>query len=370
MTRFLFSILIFSSVSAFSQADTTIVEDEEDYSMYDNLEFVDEAAKRFCTSKVQDLSPAKLIWVGFDYQAPHQLNAGSYLDQNTEINFDSQEVKIPSGAGGLRLGANIPVISRNNIIIQLGANLQQTEYFVNQTEDMSAPTSKFHPMRELIQNGRLNTLGVNSTIFKPFNEKYFLVAQVSQDWNGDYALGDFKAMHNPTTSAAVIFGKKPNDRKQIGFGLSRTYRGGELLYIPVMMLNWTAPNRKWGVEVLAPARAHYRRTFNSRTLMLLGYELEGNSYIISNPTMFSNSSSTFALRRSELRFRAVLETSIKGFIWLSWQVGYRYNYRYNLDVWSDGRDFFRGFTGDQPYAIENELKGTMYSMVTINLVSP
>jgi hypothetical protein len=75
------------------------------------------------------------------------------------------------------------------------------------------------------------------------------------------------------------------------------------------------------------------------------------------------------LRRGELRIRAVFERSIKNFIWISAQAGFRYNYSFNVDEVPNG-DFFRGFFGDQTYGMENFLGNTFYSMVSINLVSP
>jgi hypothetical protein len=41
---------------------------EEDYSQYDNLDFAADGAKRFCSPKIEGLSPAKLISIGYDYQ--------------------------------------------------------------------------------------------------------------------------------------------------------------------------------------------------------------------------------------------------------------------------------------------------------------
>ena len=173
---------------------------------------------------------------------------------------------------------------------------------------------------------------------------------------------------NTQYSAAVIFGKKVNDRKINGFGLSRTYRVGEINYIPVMLLNWTAPSRKWGIEMLAPARVHIRKTFSARNILLFGYELEGNSYHILQSAV--GSANNMELRRSELRFRAMWETSLYSFLWMSMQLGYRYGYSFNLDRFEKDKEFFRGFTGKQPYAQENTLGGTWYVQLSLNLVSP
>lgn len=341
-------------------------EEEEDYSMYDNLDFADGAAKRFCTSKVLDLSPAKLISIGYDFQGPFSLETDSFPAFGNRQGLPGTKSNY-NGAGGWRFSANIPVISRNDLIIQLGGNYWETVYFEKANESVQLFEN---PVNQTLRAHGLRTMGLNSTIFKPFNEKYYTVVQLSGDLNGDYTLAALPGLDHTRFSVAGLFGWKANDRKMIGFGLSRTFRGGELLYIPVMMLNWTAPNRKWGVEMLAPARAHIRRTFSSRSLVMFGYELEGNSYFLNNGVNLNEEGRAIELRRSELRIRAMYERSIKNFIWVSVQAGLRYNYAFEVDNIADGNDFFRGFFGDQTYFMENKLSNTFYTMISLNLVSP
>jgi hypothetical protein len=351
-------LLVFFPGFLFAQPDSTAA--AEDYSQYENLDFADAGAKRYCTSKVLDLSPQKLISIGYDFQGPYKLEEAG--NRNTNFDFSSGE----------RLQLNIPVVSRNSIIVQAGLNYAAQRY--SGTADSTAVLG-----RNLLDKG-LNTLGLNLTVFKPLNEKRFLLFQGSSDLNGDYSFNKLLPLKYMKYSAALVYGWKMHERLMYGFGLSRTYRVGEMNYIPVFLYNYTAPNRKWGAEVLFPARAHYRRTFSSRSLLLLGYELEGQSYRMNidgnfpyqnfgNPLSPETLINGAELRRGELRIRAVFERSIKNFIWISAQAGFRYNYSFNVDEVPSG-DFFRGFFGDQTYGMENLLGNSFYSMVSINLVSP
>ncbi len=349
-----FILMLFLSSVSMAQTDTTITE-EEDFSMYENLYFADAGAKRFCTPKVFDLSPAKLISFGYDHQ-------GAFgIDYDTLGAVSSGHGHFNS-ASGLRLGANIPVISKTNIVWQLGVNYVRTSFD-------GRGTTAINVLDSTLRNNGLTTAGLNTTIFKPLGEENFIIAQGAADLSGDYHFDNFTPLKYMRYSAAIIFGKKKSDRKMIGFGLSRTYRAGDLNYIPVILLNWTAPSRKWGVEMLAPARVHIRKTLSARNILLFGYELEGNSYRVlrgeaTNPLGYE-------LRRSELRFRAVWETSMYQFIWMSLQAGYRYGYSFNMDSFAPSdKEFFRGFLGDQPFAQENEFKGTWYAQLSVNLVSP
>jgi hypothetical protein len=355
LSVFLFCFII--PFAVYTQNDTLPPAEEEDFSMYENLDFADAGAKRYCTPKVLDLSPAKLISVGFDYQGAFDIDYGRFTSNNTTWEPATGSF---TGSSGLRVMANIPVIAKTNIVWQAGFNYARTQMYTNQP----GPS---HPLHQSIAANGLTTAGLLTTIFKPFNEKSFLVAQASADLNGDYGTSNVTPLRYTRYSAALIYGKKKHDRKMIGFGLSRTYRVGEINYVPVMLLNWTAPSRKWGVEMLAPARVHVRKTISPRNILLFGYEMEGNSYRVLRKSLTNEN---LELRRSELRVRAIWETSIYKFIWLSVQAGYRHGLAFDMDRYADDKEFFRGFTGDQPYAQENTLNGTWYAQVSINLVSP
>ena len=47
---------------------------DEDYSQYDDVDFVDEKAKRFCSQKIFDLSPQRFISAMWDMQGPYDLS--------------------------------------------------------------------------------------------------------------------------------------------------------------------------------------------------------------------------------------------------------------------------------------------------------
>jgi hypothetical protein len=351
------AILLASFKSIAQVTDSLKVEtNTDDEENYDNLSFAGGGAKRFCTSKIFDLSPQKLIGIGYDFQGPYTIQADSidgYLPGSVKTNFSH----------GLRFNANIPVISRNNIIVQLGANYLEQRYMINNDSVENILTNN-------LRNYGLRSTGLNTTIFKPLNERNFIIAQASADLNGDYGWNSIPSLKYLRYSFAAIFGWKTGDRRMFGIGVSRTYRVGELNYLPIILWNWTSLNRKWGTEVLFPARAHVRRTINSRNMLFIGYELEGNSYKINSRNTLSSNFDNLEIRRGELRFRTMYEFSLYQFIWLSVQTGFRYNYRFDVDHVPDGKEFFRGFFGEQPYAMLNKLGNTFYSLISINVVSP
>lgn len=355
--KLLFPILFLSLNSLQAQVDST-QEEMVDFSQFEVVEPT--GVKRFCTSKVLGLSPSKLISIGYDFQGKHELT--NY--EESEITEKPDGNAAINNVSGIRIAANYPILSNTKWLINMGATYWRTNY------NMSSFDNNNYVISKLQQNG-LTTIGLNTTIFKPLNEKYFLLAFASADANGDYKLsssdiGSYLA--KPKITAAAFFGKKRSDYSILGFGLSRTYRPGALGVIPLILFNHTFPSRKWGIETLFPARFALRRTINTRNLLFFGYELEGNSYSIGN--MSGAASIPFydnlELRRSELRPRITYEFSLTGFIWLSVQAGYRINYSFDVDQ----GDIFRLIGSDKKYHMVNTLTNPLYFQISLNLVSP
>lgn len=359
----LFTVL--SAGIAFAQQDST-QEEQIDFSQFADMG-TPEGSKRYCTSKVLGLSPNKLITVAYDFQGAHSF---SNEDPYRLAGPNSQEINSMDiiSSGGLRLVANVPIISNTKWLINVGATYWRNGY--------NAVVSEVNlPVNYVVDNlGKrgLTTIGLNTTIFKPLNEKHFILAFASADANGDYNLSDSKIgeyLVAPKITAAAFWGWKRNDRSMFAVGFSHTYRPGAQGVIPLILFNHTFENRKWGIEALFPARAAVRRTINTRNLVLFGYELEGNSYSMINRTTGANFNPAYnnlELRRAEIRPRITYEKAITDFIWVTAQVGYRINYNFNIDQ----GDIFRLIGSDKPYYMENTLTNPFYFQIGINLVSP
>ncbi len=346
--------------------------EDEDFSMYDQVDFADQSARRYCSPKIEGLSPAKLISIGYDYQGGYRLDAGAFGNKDNDKDWPQDSVNVLNSRG-LRLGFNIPVISRTNLVWQMGANYWEQRYAIEGLN--GEPINSPHPLIQSLQENGLRTLGVNTTLFKPLDDRRFLLFQGSADLNGDFSLPGLMPLKYLKYSAALIYGIRPNEKKQWGLGIARTYRVGELNYIPVFLFNWTDRSNKWGSEILFPARAHVRYTFNPRNMLFGGFELEGQSYRLwDSPSMMSYNlrGEDLEIRRGEIRLRAMYEFSLKDFVWMSVQAGYRINYRYEVDRLEGGQEIYRAFglLSDAPYVMENRLGNPLYFQVSVNLVSP
>jgi hypothetical protein len=342
-----------------AQEDSTAFEEEFDFSEYG---FADEAAKTFCSNKITGLSPSQFISLGYDYQGPYDMAfspLGEY-QPDAEVNRESARVM---ATHGIRVGANVPVFSRNSLVVQLGGRFWDTRY------QFADPEALSNPVAQAISENGLRVLGLNTTIFKPLNDRHFVLFQGQADLNGDFDLNQFQSLRYLRYSAAALFGWRSSDYKQWGLGVARTYRVGELNYIPILMFNWTSTQSNWGTEVLFPARAHLRYTLNARSMAFFGYALQGQSYRI-NGVSETLDQESLEIRRGEMRWRFMWQRQLVGFIWLQVQAGWRYNWGFDADVLPEGREFFRGFFGDQPFAMLNQVGNPFYANVSINLVSP
>jgi len=352
----LFSIFI--GIPAFCQvADSTKVE-EEDYSQYGSA---DESVK-YCTQKVRFLSPTKLISVGYEWQAPFDIEA-TYKGDAGDQTLPKQNVQFLGGARGQ---VNAPVISNNRLIVNLGANYYESAMSFKNESASGVQNPLSQSIKEALSKG-IRTVGLNVTAFKPLDEKHFLILSALGDFSGNFGWNTFdKYFPKPTYTFAALYGWKKSETMMWAIGATQTWRGGERLYVPLFLYNKTF-NDKWGLEILLPARAHVRYNFSPQSILLGGFELEGNSYRIAQngmrfTTASAGSTDYLELRRSELKFRLMYEQKITGFIWLSVQAGWRMNYKFDL---SEMRTSDRG-----KFVYETKPGNPLYAGISLNLVSP
>jgi hypothetical protein len=334
-------------------------QEEDEFEEFDISMFEEagESLTAFCTNKVLSQSPTSLISFGYDVQGPSTLTPqaiGNYYSDPRSISINQ----------GFRFISNIPVVSKNNILINWGINYVQMGYFFENDQ-------LTNPLVDNLDRYSLKWFNTNVTLFKPLNERKFLLFQLSGELNGDYSFSNMPSLNQLRVPAAFIYGWKPDDRTMWGPGISRTYLGGSLNLLPVIYYYKTFKNENWGIEALFPARVQARYRWNSRSLMMFGYQVEGATYRLSNFNEIDgtlqalNPDDNVELRRSEIRLGLTFNKGLNDFIWVGIQGGYRINYLFNTDQ----GDFFRGFD-DSGYFMENELTNTYYLQVSVSLVSP
>lgn len=339
MHKILIPLALLFSLHASAQEDSSEV---IDYSKFGDAEGV----KRYCTQKVLNQLPQRIISIGYEYHGGFTMpgvKMGPLLPS-----FQDFQV---SQVSAIRAQANIPVISTNKIIWQLGANYWSSKYAIE--------NSSSNEFARRLNNNAMTSAGINTTIFKPLNEKNFLIFQASADFNGVFQqFSDIKGKAL-TISGTAIYGWKTSEKNMVGVGLSRTFRAGQILHIPVLLWNKTF-NDRWGMELLLPARGHLRYNFSTSNILQLGFELEGNQFMMNLPN--SPNGNVF-IQRGELKPRIIWDKKISGFVWLSAQAGLRYNWRFDvMNEYNGKNDIQRYFTSN--------LGNPLYFNISLNFVSP
>jgi hypothetical protein len=332
---FLYCLPLFTA----AQEDSTEV---FDYSMFGDAQGV----KRYCNQKVLNQTPQRIISIGLE-----QLGGFVVPDLPLSAMLPAMQSFSATGMRALKAQVNIPVVSTNKIIWQLGAN-----YWGSRISIQNPGT---HPIASRLSTQSLISTGINTTLFKPLNEKNFLIVQASADFNGIFE--ELNAINTKalTVSGSAIYGWKLSEKNMLGIGLARTYRAGQIMHLPVVLWNKTF-NDKWGMELLLPARGHLRYNFSTASIVQLGFELEGNQFWMRLP---GSANGAIFIQRGELKPRIMWDKKLTGFLWFNAQVGLRYNWRF------DGMDVYDGKKLNQRY-FTSALGNPMYVGFSLNFVSP
>ena len=311
-----------------------------------------EDIKAFCSPRILDGGPQNLFSIGYDVQGTHDLGAEGYSD------FAGQEIEV-NRIREFRIDLQYPVISKNNITLNLQFNYLRSWFNYGEDPLLS------HPFLATLDANGLTSTSVAAVVFKPLDIDNFMIFQAGASLNGDYTFGDMQSLSHTRFFAAVIYGWKPHDRKMWGLGLSRTYIGGALNYLPVIYYQYSSSDGRWGIDALLPSRFNFKRNFSRKSILSLGWNVQGNSYRL-NALVDENANLEPELRRSELRVRAIYDQAITNTLWFSLQGGLRSSWDFNVD---DG-DFFRSFFNNDPYFFENEQDNPLFAQLSLRWVSP
>lgn len=331
--------LLTITAAALAQEDST---DNFDYSQFGDAEGV----KRYCNQKVLNQTPTRIVSIGYErYGEFHMpgIPVSAMLPAMQDFHVNA--------VSSIRAQVSLPVVSTNKVIWQMGAS-----YWGSRFQMANPGTNLF---TKALNTHTMTSAGINTTVFKPLNEKNFLILQASIDANGVFHdMGDIsgKAV---TVSGTAIYGWKTSEKNMIGTGIARTYRAGQVIHVPVLLWNRTF-NDHWGMELLLPARGHIRYNFSTTSMLQAGFELEGNQFWMS---LANSPTGTVYLQRGELKPRIMWDRKIAGFIWLNAQAGLRYNWRFDAMNAKDARD------QKQRYFTSN-LGNPMYFAVSLNFVTP
>ena len=154
MKKYILACLVLISLNTSAQTDST---DNFDYSKFGDAEGV----KRYATQKVINQTPQRILSIGYEYQGGFTM-PGVKLGPLLPAFQDFRVEQVQS----IRAQANIPVVSNNKIIWQMGLNYWSSKF--------SIPNASSNTFTSSMNANALTSVGINSLVFKPLNETNFL----------------------------------------------------------------------------------------------------------------------------------------------------------------------------------------------------
>jgi len=272
--------------------------------------------KTYCNPLVSGQPSTKRLSLQLELQPVHKGPTIFPLSQSLPAYHTSS-----SPAQSIRLTYNKNLVTKPKLYITFAA-----AYWFSSFNVTNAGNNSF---ARLLDRSRFHSLSVSSNIFKPLNDKNFLLINVSAEANGNASSFENFSGDNLLAGGAIVYGWKNGFNRMWGVGVLRAYRLGKVIHVPALMYNRSF-NKQWGVDALLPARANFRYRPAAGMLWQLGYELEGTQFALSSSNNFYNR--TF-FQRGEIRPKIGMEKQFKNNWAITWNAGLRLNGRF--DVSSD-----------------------------------
>lgn len=267
--------------------------------------------KQLCNPLVLGQPITKLATIGIENQFKSNLiSIPQYLMPTTTLNSTINSIN------NFRANLNKNVIVKPKTYLNIGVNYLYTNF--------NTTTIGNIPLNKIINNNGYTSMGFTANLFKPLNSKNFILFNAALDANGN-TFSNFNGS-NIYFSGTLIYGWKKALKSMVGIGVTRTYRLGRVVHVPVLLWNETF-NKKWGIDMVLPARANVRYTPKAGQMLTMGFELEGAQYRLQGNDLALNN--TF-LQRGEIRTKIGYDKKINNNSYFSATAGYRIMQRFDI----------------------------------------
>jgi hypothetical protein len=298
-----------------------------------------------CNPVILGSIPKKALSLQYEYQSKFENDSKN----NTGFPINNTNI-ITNSVSNFRIGFNKNVRAKPNGYISVDFGYANTSF-----NGVSNNGPNPNPMPAIFNDDFFHAINASTTIFKPLDDKQFLLANIGLELNGNTASLKNLGAKNLFASALLMYGKKKSYNEMWAFGISRSYRLGRVIHVPAIL--WTKNfNKKWGMEMLLPSKLIFRYAPNKKTIYNAGVELEGNQYAISNNLMAINNS---FFQRGEIRPKLGLETNLTKNMRFIANAGVRINGRFDIADNYDGKRLL----------VENSPKPNAFVNVGIGWVS-
>ena len=228
-----------------------------------------------------------------------------------------------------RVKVAAPIIRREAFKILVGYS-----YHAEQFEFQRLPND-FQDILNQFNNLNLKSSAFDLTFSYSLNEVNYMGIRINSRFSGDYdGMVQFDGRYS-IFSGAIAFGIKKHEDNEWGFGLAmaNNFRSSGLRALPFVFWNKNF-NYKWGLEATFPSKFYMRYNFNPKTIMLGGFNYNGESYSFDQDLI----NRQVSFNHSELQFLLKFERQIVPWIWLDFVGGYQVNFDSNFELQANKRD--------------------------------
>ena len=183
---------------------------------------------------------------------------------------------------------------------------------------------------------------------KSINYKYYVIFRIRAAYNGDYDYFLNTDGRYATYSATGIFGVKPREDLEYGFGLSYSNGFNRVRILPFAIYNRTF-NKKWGIETVLPVQIFGRYNINEETILVFGPEFTSRRYSIDNFLPDQEEPEILNIRNAGINMLVSLERKLFSWFWLNVRTGYQIPFSSRIDNVSIEENSFRFRQGMFPF---------------------
>lgn len=265
----------------------------------------------FCIPNIANMARPKGISIiqqsTLDYGITSKFRDSSFKQTEDIQHNESVEIKL-----------KFPIILKKKTKIYMGLNYRTEDF---EFENSNQLQNEFH---KHIEEKPLRTLGTTVYLDKRFKGRHYFYTRGSFSFNGDF--NDGNPMDYFRSSVTSLYGTKVSTSKTWGYGLSYSYRFGQLALYPIIHYNKQF-NKKWGFEALLPLKTEFRYQPNEKNYFYFVNRLNGANYVL---TFDELAEKNLFFAYSEFISMVTYEREIYDFLWFTFSAGMRANFRFDL----------------------------------------
>ncbi len=228
---------------------------------------------------------------------------------------------------GIILKVKVPVINKPGLKVLAGFNYSPEEYefsMIPVSNTFSIASPNFSDVVQDIHSRKLKHTGLGLYVLKPLDDRRYLAFRGQVAYNGDYTgLMKFDDRYG-SYSATFAYGIKKSDDLEYGFGVGVNHNFRRTIALPFFLYNRNF-NKRWGLEMVFPGYINGRYNFDSKTILLFGYEFQSRSYSLDIENRYTGAESVYHLNHSEFLLGASIERQIVPWVWVNLKAGFQIN---------------------------------------------